>query len=189
VNDGSGNTRSTNFTVSVIPRPAQWVYLPFEAEEGSIVAPMQLYTDSSATYVATTSANAGTVSFQVSIAEAGNYIIWARHLSPDNGHDSFYVSVDGIETPYSTAYGTWSPDWQWTRVTVPDSVSTQDPRVVSLSAGTHTVTFRGSEPSCGLDRIIICNDLEFVPGAGGNTRRASRALVRGQLMKIQAPGR
>jgi hypothetical protein len=89
VNDGSGNTRSTNFGVSVIARPAQLVSLPFEAEEGSIVAPMQLYTESSATYVATTTANAGTVSFQVSIAEAGNYIIWARHLSPDNSRDSF----------------------------------------------------------------------------------------------------
>jgi hypothetical protein len=168
-NDGSGNTRSTNFGVSVVARPAQLVYLPFEAEDGSIVAPMQLYTDSSATYVATPSANAGTVSFQVSIAEPGNYIIWARHLSPDSGRDSFFVSVDGVEIPYATAIGTWSPDWQWTRVTVPDSASTRDPRVLSLSVGTHTVTFRGSEASCGLDRIIICNDLEFVPGVGGNT--------------------
>ena len=169
VNDGSGNTRSTNFGVSVVARPAQLVYLPFEAEEGSIVAPMQLYTDSSATYVATTSSEQGTVSFQVSVEQPGNYIIWARHLSPDTGRDSFFVSVDGVEIRYATAMGTWSPNWQWTRVTVPDSASTQDPRVLSLSAGAHTVTFRGSEPSCGLDRIIICNDLEFIPGVGGNT--------------------
>ena len=167
--DASGNTRSTNFSVSVLSRPVQLVYLPFEAEDGAIVAPMQLYTDSSATYVATTSGNQGTVSFQVSITQPGNYIIWARHLSPNNGRDSFYVSVDGVEIPYATAIGTWSPDWQWTRVTVPDSASTQDPRVLSLSAGTHTVTFRGSEPNCGLDRIILCNDLDYIPGVGGNT--------------------
>ena len=148
------------------------MYLPFEAEDGSIVAPMQLYTDASATYVATTSTDQGTVSLQFSITEPGNYIIWARHLSPNNARDSFFVSVDGVEIPYATAIGTWSPDWQWTRVTVPDSASTQDPRVLSLSAGTHIVTFRGSEANCGLDRIIICNDLEFVPGVAGNTAPA-----------------
>ena len=168
VNDGSGNTRSTNFGVSVLARPAQLVYLPFEAEDGSVVSPMQVDADASATYVTTSSANQGTVSFQVSITQPGNYIIWARHLSPSSGRDSFFVSVDGVEIPYATAIGTWSSDWQWTRVTVP-AVSTQDPRVLSLSAGNHTVTFRGSEPNCFLDRIVICNDLEYVPGVGGNT--------------------
>jgi hypothetical protein len=154
VNDGSGNTRSTNFGVSVIARPAQLAYLPFEAENGSIVAPMQRYTDSSATYVATTSGNQGTVSFQVSITQPGNYVIWARHLSPDNARDSFFVSVDGVEISYATAIGTWSPDWQWTRVTAPGGGITQDPRVLSLAAGSHTVAFRGSEANCGLDRNL-----------------------------------
>jgi hypothetical protein len=164
VNDGSGNTRSTNFGVSVIARPANLVYLPFEAEEGSIVAPMRRYSKSGVTYVATTSRDQGSVSFEFSVAEPGNYIIWARHLSPDNARDSFVVSVDGVEIPYATAIGTWSPDWQWTRVTAPGGGITQDPRVLNLSAGPHTVVFRGSERLCGLDRIIVCNDLEFSPG-------------------------
>jgi hypothetical protein len=163
VSDGSGNTRSTTFGVTVIARPANLVYLPFEAEEGSIVSPMRLYTSSDVTYAATPSRDQGTVSFQFSVAESGNYIIWARHLSPDSSRDSFNVSVDGVEIAYATAIGTWSPNWQWTRVTAPGGGITQDPRVVSLSAGTHTVIFRGAERDCRLDRIIICNDLEFVP--------------------------
>jgi hypothetical protein len=163
VNDGSGNTRSTNFGVSVVARPAQLVSLPLEAEGGSIVGPMKTYTKSGVTYVASTSRDRGTVSFQFSVAEAGNYIIWARHLSPNGSRDSFFVSVDGVEMPYETAIGTWSPDWQWTRVTAPAGGNTQDPRVLNLSAGTHTVVFRGAERNCGLDRIIICNDLEFAP--------------------------
>ena len=163
VNDGSGNTGSTNFGVSVVARPAQLVYLPFEAEEGSIVAPMKRYTKGGVTYVTSTSRDKGSVSFEFSAVEAGNYIIWARHLSPDAARDSFFVSVDGVESPYETAIGTWSSDWQWTRVTAPSGGITQDPRVLSLSAGTHTVVFRSSERQCGLDRIIICNDLEFVP--------------------------
>jgi len=124
---------------------------------------LKTYTKSGVTYVASTSRDRGTVSFQFSVAEAGNYIIWARHLSPNGSRDSFFVSVDGVEMPYETAIGTWSPDWQWTRVTAPAGGNTQDPRVLNLSAGTHTVLFRGAERNCGLDRIIICNDLEFAP--------------------------
>jgi len=168
VNDGSGHSVRTDFAVSVVARPAELVYLPLEAEEGVVVSPMKFYTNSSAIYAATTSGNQGTVSFQFSITQAGNYIIWARHLSPNNGHDSFFVSVDGVEALYSTAYGTWSNDWQWTRVNAP-GVGMEDPRVLNLSAGTHTVVFRGREPACALDRIIICNDLEFSPAVSMNT--------------------
>jgi hypothetical protein len=163
--DSSGNRTSTSFGVTVVARPAQLVYLPFEAEAGAIVSPMRGYTNGSIVYVATTSASQGTVTFQFSISEPGNYIIWARHLSPDNSRDSFYVAVDGVETTYPTAIGTWSTNWQWTRVTAPGSGGTQDPRVLNLAAGTHTVAFRGNEAQCGLDRIVICDDLEFVPAA------------------------
>jgi len=169
VNDASGHTVWTNFGVNVVSRPAELVYLPLEAEQGLVAAPMRLYSNPSAIYAATTSANQGTVSFVFSVAEPGNYIIWARHLSPDNGHDSFFVSVDGVESLYSTAYGTWSSDWQWTRVNSQGVLGMEDPRVLNLSAGTHTVVFRGREPECALDRVIICNDLEFSPVSGMNT--------------------
>ena len=167
--DSNGSRTSTSFGVSVVARPPQLVYLPFEAEAGAIVAPMRLYTNGSVAYVASTSANQGTVTFQFSITQPGNYIMWARHLSPDNSRDSFGVSVDGVEIAYGTAIGTWSPDWQWTRVTAPGAGlggGTQDPRVLSLGAGNHTVVFRGVEAQCGLDQLIICNDLEFVPQDG-----------------------
>jgi hypothetical protein len=163
VDDGSGGTRSTTFRVNVVARPMELIYLPFEAEEGGIVAPMRLYTNSSTVYVASTSVNQGTLSFQFSVDQPGNYIVWARHLSPNSGQDSFYVSMDGVEIDYSTAIGTWSTNWQWTRVTAPGSGGTQDPRVFNLSASTHTLVFRGREANCGLDQIIICNDLEFIP--------------------------
>jgi hypothetical protein len=175
VNDGSGNTRSTNVGVSVVARPAQLAYLPFEVEDGSVVAPMRRYTKSGVTYVATTSRDQGSVSFDFSIAEPGNYIIWARHLSPNNARDSFFVSVDGVEIPYETAPDTWSADWQWTRVTAPGAGTTQDPRVLNLSAGPHTVVFQGSERHCGLDRIIVCNDLEFAPTDGPSAALAVTA--------------
>jgi hypothetical protein len=163
--DSSGSRASTSFGVTVVARPTQLAYLPFEAEAGAIVSPMRRYTNGSVVHVATTSASQGTVTFQFSITEPGNYIIWARHLSPDNSRDSFYVAVDGVEIAYPTAIGTWSTNWQWTRVTAPGSGGTQDPRVLNLATGTHTVVFRGNEAQCALDRIVICNDLEVVPAA------------------------
>src|SRR5688572_11546717 len=166
VNDGSGNTRSTNVAVGVVARPAQLVYLPFEAEGGSLVAPMRRYTNSGVVNIGTTSSHQGTATFQVSVPVAGNYIIWARHLSVDGGHDSFYVAMDGSEVPYHTALETWSSNWQWTRVNIGTSLGTvtDEPRVFSLSAGTHTVVFRGREANSFLDQFILCNDLDFVPG-------------------------
>ena len=166
VNDGSGNTRSTNFGVSVVARPAQLVYLPFEAEGGSIVAPMQRYTNSGVVYIGTTSSQQGTATVQFSVPVGGNYIIWARNLSVDSGHDSFFVSMDGSEVPYHTALETWSSNWQWTRVNIGTSIGTvtDEPRVFGLSSGTHTLVFRGREANCTLDQFIICNDLDFVPG-------------------------
>src|ERR687896_179034 len=101
------------------------VYFPLEAEDGGIVAPMSLYTNSSAIYVASTLRHQGTVSFQFSVDQPGNYIVWARHLSPDNGH-AFYVSMDGVEIDYSPAIDTWSNDWQWTRVTARGGGGPQD---------------------------------------------------------------
>ena len=163
--DGSGSRTSTNFSVSVVARPAELVYLPLEAEAGAVVAPMRRYTNSSVVYVATTSANQGTVTFQFSSTQPGNYIIWARHLSPNGGRDSFFVSVDGAEAVYHTT-DTWSSNWQWTRLNAPAGSTDEDPRVLGLSGGTHTVVFRGREANCSLDQIIICNDLEFVPQDG-----------------------
>jgi hypothetical protein len=173
VDDGDGGRASNTFGVTVAARPAQLAYLPLEAEQGTIVAPMRPYTNSSVIYVATTTAEQGTLSFDFSVGEAGSYLVWARHLSPNNGQDSFYVSMDGVEVLYSTATGTWSSNWQWTRVNAAVNGATQDPLIFNLSTGVHRLVFRGRESNCGLDRIIVCNDLEFVPTDAGLTSLAS----------------
>jgi hypothetical protein len=181
VDDGSGNSRSTNFTVSVLARPAQLVYLPFEAEAGTITSPMRRYTNSSAVYVSTPSGNQGRVSFKVSIPQSGNYIVWARHISRDSSQDSFAVRANGVTALYATAHGTWSTNWQWTRVNAPSGTTTDDPRVLSLSAGTRTIQFRGREPGCALDRIIVSNDLEFVPGESQSAQALASLAPEPQL--------
>ncbi len=68
----------------------------------------------------------------------------------------------GVEDIYDTAYGnTWSTAWQWSAVNGrSDAVY---PRVFSLSAGQHSLVFRGREANTGLDQLLLTNDRSYVP--------------------------
>ena len=80
--------------------------------------------------------------------------------------DSFFVSVDGgQEDIYDAAEGSWSNSWQWTKVNGRNGGSplALNPRTFKLSAGKHTITFRGREANTPLDRIFITNSLSARP--------------------------
>ncbi len=118
-------------------------------------------TASGGRFVSSTVAESGTVKFVVTLA-ATNYVIWCLHRSTGPASDSFYVSMDGTEDRYNTAPGdTQGPNWQWGRVN--GVTANVDPRVFSVSQGTHTLIFRGREANCALDKIIITADPAFVP--------------------------
>ena len=139
-----------------------------EAESGTTTSPMTVQSDPDASngqFVSSTTSNSGTVSFTLTLG-AGTYVVWGRVLSRDPSSDSFFVSVDGgTEDVWDTSEGTWSNDWQWAVVAGrgtggPASVS---PRTFTLSAGTHTFTFRARDIDTRLDRIAVTTDLTFVP--------------------------
>jgi hypothetical protein len=141
-----------------------------EAESPLLTAPMVNATDPGAfggKYVLTSVANSGTGSWTFSAPSATTYYVWCRVLSPNEQQDSFFVKMDsGAEDTYDSAQGTWSPNWQWTRLNGRGGTGiplTINPRTFSLSAGSHTLTFRGRETSTKLDRILITTDGSFVP--------------------------
>ena len=163
VNDGQSlnNIVSRSFTVTVSGTSVQTIYV--EAETGTRVSPMTVASDTAAAngqYVYSPSANLGTVSIPVNIPQAGNYTVWCRVLSPDNGRDSLFVQMDGgVEEIYQTALNTWSASWQWSKVN-----SSGAARTYALSQGTHTLVFRSREASTFLDALYVSNDPGFVPG-------------------------
>ena len=120
-------------------------------------------------YVSSSAYSSGAVSLNFSAPVSDVYVIWCRVLSPANNKDSFFVSVDGgPEDIYDTAQGTWSSDWQWTVVNGRAGTNqplTLNPRTFSLAAGNHTVVFRDREYETKLDKIIVTNDLSFVPSS------------------------
>jgi len=145
------------------------VVIPLEAEDGTITAPMTTYAGPNASggqYVASPTGEQGGVAFTVDLPAAGACIVWCRVLAPFSTADSFHVSVDGgPEDIYDVAEGTWSDQWQWTRVNGRDGgpPMTLDPRTFDLAAGEHTFLFRAREADSRLDRLIITNDPAFVP--------------------------
>jgi len=140
------------------------------AEDGALASPMVIANDSGAfggQYVKTGTANAGTDSWTFTVPSSGTYYVWGRVRAIDGVHDSFYVKMDsGSEDVYDCAQGTWSSSWQWTKLNGRNGTSiplTLNPRTFSLSAGSHTLTFRGREADTWLDRVIVTNDGSFVP--------------------------
>ncbi|MEZ4272842.1 MAG: hypothetical protein R3C68_15825 [Myxococcota bacterium] len=144
-------------------------YRYVEAEAQTITPPMSVASTndaSGAAYVRSDVANEGQVEFVVNVLKAGEYLIWARVLASTATGDSFFVSANGgAEDVYDVAEGTWSNQWQWTRVNGRDggAALSLNPRIFDLSAGTNTITFRGREAGAGLDVILVTNDASFIP--------------------------
>jgi hypothetical protein len=166
VNDGSAIT-TDSFVLTVNPAGTfTRVFLPFEAESGSIVSPMAVASDPSASggrFIVSSTDDSGSATFAVDVPAAGEYVVWCRVLSPDNSTDSFYVSVDGgTEDIYETAGGAWTNTWQWTAVSGRNGGV--NPRTFQISAGRHNLVFRGREQGTALDQILVTNDRSFVPG-------------------------
>jgi len=156
------------------PNPPALFTIGLEAEQGLLIPPMVINSTASASgdaYLSSNTRDAGIVTFSVDLANDGNYMIWGRVLAPDLYRDSFFVSIDGgPEDVYDVANDIWSDSWQWTRVNGRADAGTPltvNPRIFELSAGSHEIVFRAREPDTKLDRLIITNDLSFVPDDAG----------------------
>ncbi len=141
------------------PAPAPDTFF-FQAEEGVVVAPMQVVQRNGETAVQTDLRDNGSVTFTLPL-EAGIYAMWCRFIAVDDEHDSFHVSVNGTA---EDAYGnpnTTGPNWQWSQV---NSQNGNGPvRFFTLPTGTHSFRVRGREILVPLDAVYITRDLTFIP--------------------------
>ncbi|HKS35949.1 MAG TPA: fibronectin type III domain-containing protein [Verrucomicrobiae bacterium] len=163
---GTESDPSNLITYTVPGQPLPPVFLPFEAESGTLASPMAVGSDQNASggqFITTSTAESGTATYAVDIPTAGDYVIWCRVLSPDSLTDSFYVSADGgAEDIYDTALNnTWAPTWQWTAVNGRNSGA--NPRLFQFGVGRHTIALRGREANTAIDQILITNDPSYVP--------------------------
>lgn len=157
------------------PRSAKiWV----EAEPASPTAPMTKVADPLASggfYLTVAAGNnstagvpsTGHVSYTFSAPEAGAYRVWGRVIMPTTDDDSFWTRMDGAatwmswnnNTPFTTA---------WTWVVIHDSLNGETNQLWPLTAGSHTFELAYREDGAKLDKLLITDDLNFVPtGLGG----------------------
>ncbi|MGC8837934.1 MAG: hypothetical protein ACP5UM_05905, partial [Anaerolineae bacterium] len=124
-----------------------------EAEDMQLETPMAKGTASDASacgFIFSPVREAGTARFQFTVPVSGTYYLWARGWGADWTSNSFHWVLDDGEDHW------WEiqppGEWVWEKWEVP-----------GLSAGSHTLLFRGREPGARLDRIEIAPDPAHTP--------------------------
>ncbi len=144
--------------------PEQYI----EAEDGELILPMQIGSDSSASggqYVFSDTNEQGSVSYTFNISETDQYMMQAKvlTLSITGSDDSFYIGLDA-ETAQGNeeyAYDTLNTDiFAWDDVSLrgiggvwPSNQT--GVKIWNLTSGTHTFTFYCREDNTWLDQIIL----------------------------------
>ena len=164
--DAAGNTGVDTLTMTYTLPDMSLSYNWFQAESENITSPLETISDpdaSAGAYIwklsgsGDTTTPDGVAEYTIDIPIAGEYVIWGRLIAPDGRCNSFFTSIDaGEDFAWGVQIGSV---WTW------DSVNGngQDPLVFNLSAGTHTLRISGREDGTKLDRLLITNDMAFVP--------------------------
>ena len=100
--------------------------------------------------------------YTVTITEASEYILWGRAIAPSVDDDSFFIQIDEEEENlWDIKRGS---DWQWDKVSHRGG---DDPVTFTLSAGTHTIKVKVREDGTKIDKLLLTNDISFVPSGTG----------------------
>jgi hypothetical protein len=106
--------------------------------------------------------------YEFSVPTDGEYALWGRTRAQSNGN-SVYVDVDGGSSIYWAMEIT--DDWTWAEL---GRFYEGETETLSLSAGEHVLEVRHREPGTRVDRLLVTDDLEFVPsGTGGESTEPS----------------
>ena len=107
----------------------------------------------------------GTATFKVNAPSDGGYRFWAHTYSPSTGNDAFYMQVDQAYCQIAVGdEGIAAGQFAWIDY---QNGNTSEKINLSLSAGEHTFTVAGLDPSVGIDKIILTLDASCVPAGDG----------------------
>jgi hypothetical protein len=89
------------------------------------------------------------------------YKVWGRVKAPDTGSDSFWVRFDAAATWINWGLAAGA-SWHWVQIPGPGSNGT-----FTFTATAHNLEVAYREDGAQLDRVLITNDLAFVPTGTG----------------------
>jgi len=122
------------------------------------------------------SGSGGNAEYAFDISVVDDYVIWGRVISNDGYSDSFFASMDdGEDALWDTSMG-GVETWVWDRVS---DRGFADPVVFHLEAGVHTLMVKQRDDGTKIDRILITNDMEYVPGGLGEENTTTTTSVPG----------
>ena len=160
-----------------------------EAEDGTIVKPMNINEDPTASggkYIAATigskklnsaeQVQAVHARYKLKITEKGRYFIWIRMITPSPKSKSSWYGVD--REPYSQLSTTTIPNWTWRRL-----------MAANFDVGYHTFNYKYREAGQQIDKIIVTNQESFTPtGMGSLPGEAEIASVETEAQKAIVKG-
>lgn len=161
------------------PPPMDSVQIWLEAEEGVLRAPMQISSNTQASggqyvWIPNGTGNVwdptqagGEVVYTFVVPVTATYVIWGRVISNNVNDDSFFVSLDNTPSLLWDTQRGGTEIWVWDQV---NNRGGANPVLFTLSAGTHTLRIAQREDGTKLDKLLITDDLGFIPtGTGGNS--------------------
>ncbi len=181
VSNANGSARQS-FSITVGESNAVRIWL--EAEEGILTPPVAAAQDSQASAggyiwvpdgrgdVFDATKAAGQARFTFTVPVSGNFVIWGRVIANNDSNNSFFVSLDdGVINAWEVAVAT---NWMWDQVNVKGGA---DPLVLSLAAGQHSLVIKQREDGAKLDRLLITNDMQYLPQWAGEPVITSAAVT------------
>ncbi len=157
--DAAGNSASDTSGQTFATTGNAYSYLVFEAESGTLSAPIQTVAGVEAfggAWVEMTSGNGspnnpnGIATFGVHLPVAGEWFLWVRMYAPSPASDSWVASVDGGS--WSTLSAPATGDWAWVAG-----------GSYGLADGLHALELGGQDSGARADRILLTDDPGFVP--------------------------
>ncbi|MEW6298571.1 MAG: hypothetical protein AB1671_12620, partial [Thermodesulfobacteriota bacterium] len=145
-----------------------------EAEEGMVIPPMSIDADdrtSGGQYVWAPSGAgnvidpllpAGEAQYAFTVPSDDTYVIWGRVRAEIN-NDSFHVAVDADYQDaalWDTVRTQTGTTWRWDQV---NDRGVANPALFFLQAGEHTLHIKQREDGTRIDKILITNDLDYIP--------------------------
>jgi len=151
-------------TPTVTPESSSDPVVFVEIEEGSIIQPLAIGSDSDASsckYIRTIDDwSNGSVQLNFEVPSGGEYYLWARARGQGWGTNSFFMAVDNANEIHFEIVPVNETDWiwDWQRLYQEDGNFP-----FYLTAGQHTIRFRSREADADLDAFVVARSQEFEP--------------------------
>ena len=133
-----------------------------EGENARIKPPFETGTDPNASNGGYLVLNCYHTTKQVSIPYDGKYKVWGRAMTPTGNMDSFFIGI-GTEGKVHSWNNIGKKDGQWNWDYLRDRNQGEEMVIFELKRGLNVLRVKQREGGAMLDRILITNDMDFIP--------------------------